>query len=65
MINDLEQVETVRRRLKTELDTGVRLAHNILPFAKQILEWNDIVPKHNKIDVLAQLDVLVAGVDVR
>ena len=68
MITDPDQIEmlrvvTIRRRLRLEVETGIRLRHNILPFAKQILEWNDIVPRRNKIDVLAQMDVLLAEYD--
>ena len=57
------RVVTIRRYLRLEVERGIRSRRPVLPFAKQILEWNDIVPKRNKKDVLAQMDVLLAEYD--
>ena len=68
MITDPDQIDmfrvlTIRRYLRLEVETGQRMKHNVLPFARQILEWNDVVPKRNREDVLAQMDVLLAEYD--
>jgi|TARA_R110000824_G_scaffold230264_2_gene417896 hypothetical protein len=60
---DMLRVVTIRRYLRLEVERGIRSRRPVLPFAKQILEWNDIVPKRNKKDVLAQMDVLLAEYD--
>lgn len=60
--NDIEmfRLVTIRRYLKLEVDTGMRMRGNLtLRRAKEALEMYGYTPKRNRKDVLVQMDELL------